>query len=1811
MIQKDLLDQVTLLFEQKRIHNTRQMKNFIFNQVSKATFGIFLMFFLSTVSMQAQTGNYRCFCDSSHPTGVLGFEISVSGSSTDEVWTVDNVINLYSNVNPNIPLQNGTELLPDPTSPGDFILTGFAMDGQIPFITILNEGGGQLDVNMTTCVIPTGEVVGDIELCVGETVSYEFDVTANRLIDNSVEWRANGSESSQQFGPDGLNFRVSYDTPGNYIIFAEAESSTGCLINDNIRVTVRDASEGIIISGPDYLCSAAASNIEYMATNPQDLFLSWSSTPAGTFTPMTGSGSEVEATFPGAGLYTINIVNDDPNSCTITGVSYNVNVVDVIDTIAILGDTYVCEGGMESYTISNPSDYSNIQWTVTPSSGVTMFPADGMSETVSVTYADEGINYVVNVTGDTNDGCTFNSDLDVVVPGQDVGTLACNNNVNVSLNNTCILELLPEMILEGENENNDAYSLIIVNADTGEELTNPMLNQDQIGQIYNVTVIEECGGNSCWGTLKVEDKSIPSIVPFCADLPVVTTCFDFDNDIENPTGFPDFGIESSSIYRESSDDFLVTGFDACNDVILSFEDEDLTNDICADPHMLIRTWTAVDQNNGAETSCQVNINVTLLDASMIVWPFNYDSGLDADLPGEMDTDRIYPSLDACNFSNQTVFVNSDTLWIADSEGNPSPESTGYPSSNAFTCPNLQIIGYKDQVLPVCGNSSKKILRLWTVWDACNRMDVQHTQIITLMDITAPICTAPDDTQIYTDTHECSANVVVTPPVVTGECDDYTYTVKYRLNSATGSFTDDNVIFDSTLDRFVIQNVEFVNDYIWVQYIVTDACGNVTDDCFTELEILDKEQPIPACDFNNVVALNSDGWAIAGPGTFDDHSWDNCGIYQSVVRKMDNQCDCHEASFDYLYTLGTYNGHTYYLSKDKFDGYKASQYASAIDGYLVNVNDQEENDWLQAEVSKFGNKEYFIGLSGTTDSTLVWSQEDSISYTSWDKFEPNLSNVNDAKGSVYVVSDNNGVWNAERKSEIEAYYVVELEDACSWSQKVNFCCEDVGRETMVALRVIDNHGNHNFCMVNVNVMEFEKPFITCPSDTIIGCDTNFDLNDLVRFGEATATDNCGVKEILETTNNPDLSSCGQGIVQRTFTASDYAGNTRACTQIINLRGANIFDYTDIVWPSERTFENTVCTLEEISTDSTGVPTWDVDEFSCSNITFTHSDLMFFIADGVCQKLIRTWTVVDWCQNNMLWEETQVIKLINTIAPQIDDETCRPITIDSGIHISECEVRVNGVTANNEFVEGACNDNPNWSYVIDLHDDGIIDRSGEGDDASGIYEYGTHRITWTIFDECGNENSCDKLITVLDNLPPTPYCHGTIVIPVNDSINGVEIWASDLNLGSFDNCPINPVFFSFDENVFEPNIALTCDDLNPGSNMGEVLLDLWIWDNMSSSLANKSTCTVTINVQDNQNICDNIGTGNMVSTVSGTVTTEDLEMVDNVEVSIESNNMSNDMMSNEGEFAFNNLSMYNDYQVDAGVYTELPNNNSWRFVESAYTFNDPFVPFPFAENVEIDNLVNSISNANFIGVKIGDVNSSVVSNVQSSNIDSRALEIANIKVNSSVTTKGNKRLQFIADSNLELLGTQFSIEFNAQSTELLAMIPMSMELTNENVAWDRVEDGDFIVSWNSSSVVDIKAGDVLFELLFKGNDTDIKLNNNSTSYNPEIYTLNNGSVLRQQIKFNGDLNNNYTFNVEQNIPNPFKDETDITFTMEKDGPVVISITDQTGRLVYQESNSYKAGTNSIKLHSNAINTTGLLYYTIATESHTVTKKMIVLQ
>jgi len=89
----------------------------------------------------------------------------------------------------------------------------------------------------------------------------------------------------------------------------------------------------------------------------------------------------------------------------------------------------------------------------------------------------------------------------------------------------------------------------------------------------------------------------------------------------------------------------------------------------------------------------------------------------------------------------------------------------------------------------------------------------------------------------------------------------------------------------------------------------------------------------------------------------------------------------------------------------------------------------------------------------------------------------------------------------------------------------------------------------------------------------------------------------------------------------------------------------------------------------------------------------------------------------------------------------------------------------------------------------------------------------------------------------------------------------------------------------------------------------------------------------------------------------------------------------------------------------------------------------------------------------------------------------------------------------------------------------------------------------------------------------------------------------------------LDSKNDFALEQNFPNPFKNETVIRFTLPQRAKVSLSLFDMNGRLVRVLVNESKeSGTHAVTFNSGTL-TRGLYYYKLQTGELTAVKKMTV--
>ena len=295
---------------------------------------------------------------------------------------------------------------------------------------------------------------------------------------------------------------------------------------------------------------------------------------------------------------------------------------------------------------------------------------------------------------------------------------------------------------------------------------------------------------------------------------------------------------------------------------------------------------------------------------------------------------------------------------------------------------------------------------------------------------------------------------------------------------------------------------------------------------------------------------------------------------------------------------------------------------------------------------------------------------------------------------------------------------------------------------------------------------------------------------------------------------------------------------------------------------------------------------------------------------------------------------------------------------------------------------------------------------------------------------------------------------------------------------------------------------------------------------------------------------------------------------------------------------------------GIYSELPNNDSWRFVDAAIEFADINDPFPFAGDVSIEAVAEDYMNANFIAVKIGDVNSSASYGFQDlENITTRSS--VSLVVEDQYLSVGRHAIAVKLNDIVDVYGLQFCIDYNEN---LVADINLESEVLNVTESnYTKTNNKLFTSIHNAISetiiddilavIIDVKMAGYLSEMISLSDNGMIN----------EIYSESNATLMSSSLNLevlNRSTEAN-TFELLQNVPNPFTTTTEIGFVLPTYQSVTLTIYDVTGKSLIQKTGAFHKGFNTISLDVSEINASGVLYYQLDTEGHSASKKMIIIK
>ena len=585
--------------------------------------------------------------------------------------------------------------------------------------------------------------------------------------------------------------------------------------------------------------------------------------------------------------------------------------------------------------------------------------------------------------------------------------------------------------------------------------------------------------------------------------------------------------------------------------------------------------------------------------------------------------------------------------------------------------------------------------------------------------------------------------------------------------------------------------------------------------------------------------------------------------------------------------------------------------------------------------------------------------------------------------------------------------------------VEFCCEDVFELVTIIVQVSDSDGNTNQCMVTVEVEDKIFPTVTCPPNQTIDCVTFNDelalplaLGDgtvLEQFGDAYIYDNCNYT--YTTSWNVEVDACGAGEIIRCWVATDDSGNGPVqCLQTITITSDPNATFT-VDFPEDVEVE---CSdVFDPDPAITGEPI--VTSYGCSNgmIGIASNDQPFTLGCGLT-KILRTWTVEDWC-TGQVETHVQVIKQSDTTDPVIGDLTLSHQTSQDSC-VADVWIELGPVTDN-------CSDNitvtvevadplGNLSSYINVTTINYTDAP-----------LGDYAVSIVADDGCGNIAYLDTTLVVDDNAAPYFNCYNGIVLEIGQE-GYIETWASDF--GPFgDQC--GNATASFDP--IDPTVTglyLDCDDLDTTHVV------IYVTDDNG----NQTSCATYVILQDNMNVCPDT-TGNQTVTIAGLVTTEEDEGIQDAFMTAAAT--MNDTTDATGYYTFdvNNGGDYSlvgfDDMLDPhnGVTTldmvviqlhilgleildspykliaadadgsgtistldlveiqkfvmfledEMDGGN-WVFIPADFVFPTPEAPWgTFPQVMNFNDIVTDYPDADFIGVKIGDVNGSVQANANS--------------------------------------------------------------------------------------------------------------------------------------------------------------------------------------------------------------------------------------
>ena len=545
-------------------------------------------------------------------------------------------------------------------------------------------------------------------------------------------------------------------------------------------------------------------------------------------------------------------------------------------------------------------------------------------------------------------------------------------------------------------------------------------------------------------------------------------------------------------------------------------------------------------------------------------------------------------------------------------------------------------------------------------------------------------------------------------------------------------------------------------------------------------------------------------------------------------------------------------------------------------------------------------------------------------------------------------------------------------------------------------------------------------------------------------------------------------------------------------------------------------------------------------------------------------------------------------------------------------------------------------------------------------------GTYTAEFIFTDNCGNSTLARQEYTFVECTRPTPYLLNGIAIELAQQTASIDIWANDFDQGSYDNCTLQDSLkfriWHISLGINPPETAQGVLDSLPSSinftcnYLGTQIVRIYVVDESN----NFDYAATFVLIQDNMRACQ--GEEDNENMVAGEITSFTGEQIENVTVNVSGGNLSNMLTAADGHYQFM-LAKNGDYtiaptknddvlngvstfdlvliskhilglnpfdspykyiaadvnrsgsitafdmvqlrQLILNVHTEFPNNQSWRFVDKTYQFtSETPMGDSFTEAITIQNLTQNLTETDFVGIKVGDVNGNATTNSLVVASERNTIPIFKLQIKDHFVHAGEKiRVPVTATTISEIAGYQFTLDFTGLALLNIEEGVVKQANFNRNVGTAN----QLTTSWNGEA----SNNEHLFTFIFEAKENGylhelLTINSNYTK--AEAYDK-KGTLMQIGLEFQA-TEKAIEFQLDQNAPNPFQTETMIGFTLPTAGEATLKVIDIQGKTVKVVRGQFTKGYNQIYLDKKSLGTTGILYYQLEAGEFIANKKMIVL-